>query len=283
MKYFTETLYDSIGQEFRIDKMYHEQKTGHQHLMIFHNAFLGRVMTLDGVVQTTEADEHIYHEMLAHVPILAHGSVSDVLIVGGGDGAMLREVLKHRDVIVTQVEIDMAVIEMSKVYLPNHSQGAFDDPRARIVISDGLDFVRNSEQRFDVIICDSTDPIGPGKVLFGEEFYAACNACLNPGGILVTQNGVPFFQMDELKNTYRRMGQHFSDCTFYTAAVPTYYGGNMAFAWGCDNPVLRKTSLQDLTDRYRQAGLVTQYYNPGIHKAAFALPQNILDILSSTA
>ena len=139
MKQFQETLYDALAQTFRIDKLYYEQKTSHQHLMIFHNAFLGRVMTLDGIVQTTEKDEFIYHDMMAHVPILAHGSASRVLIIGGGDGGMLREVCRHQSIdSVTMVEIDQAVIDMAKEYLPNHSAGAFDDPRLNLVIADGI-------------------------------------------------------------------------------------------------------------------------------------------------
>ena len=208
MKLFTETLYDAFGQSFRIDKVYFENKTEHQHLMIFHNAALGRVMVLDGVVQTTEKDEFVYHEMMAHVPLFAHGNAKQVLIVGGGDGGMLREVLKHQTVEqVTMVEIDNAVIEMAKQYLPNHSRGAFDDPRANIVIADGMDFVRDTEQTFDVIISDSTDPIGPGEILFTNDFYAQCQRILNPGGVVVTQNGVAFFQLDEVKTTSSRLSR----------------------------------------------------------------------------
>lgn len=280
MKQFKETLYDAVCQEFRIDKMYFESKTEHQHLMIFHNAQLGRVMTLDGVVQTTEADEFIYHEMMAHVPLFAHGHAKKVLIIGGGDGGMLREVLRHNDVDVTQVEIDQAVIDMSIEYLPNHSQGAYDDPRANIVIADGMDFVRNSDEMFDVIISDSTDPIGPGEVLFSEDFYALAKARLNEGGVIATQNGVPFFQQDELINTYQRMGKNFTDTGFYSAAIPTYYGGVMTFAWGSDNSELRNIPLATLQQRFAQAGFKTRYYNPEIHQAAFALPQYLIDTLA---
>ena len=280
MKEFQETLYDAISQNFRIDKMYFEQKTGHQHLMIFHNAMLGRVMTLDGVVQTTELDEFIYHEMMAHVPIFAHGQVKRVLIIGGGDGGMLREVLRHKTVEhVTMVEIDSAVIEMAKEYLPNHSAGAFDDKRAQVTIADGMDYVRDTDQRFDVIISDSTDPIGPGEVLFSDDFYAQCKRILNEGGVIATQNGVPFFQIDEVKNTHKRMSAHFSDQTFYSAAVPTYYGGIMTFAWGTDNAALRETSLAELQTRYRAAGFKTRYYSPAIHQASFALPQYVQDAI----
>ena len=280
MKEFQETLYDAISQNFRIDKMYFEQKTEHQHLMIFHNAALGRVMTLDGVVQTTEADEFIYHEMMAHVPIFSHGQAKRVLIIGGGDGGMLREVLKHKSVEhVTMVEIDSAVIEMAKEHLPNHSAGAFDDERAHIVIADGMDYVRETEERFDVIISDSTDPIGPGEVLFTDDFYAQCKRILNEGGVMATQNGVPFFQLDEVKNTRQRMSTHFTDQTFYSAAVPTYYGGIMTFAWGSDDAALRETTVEELHDRYQQAGFQTRYYSPEIHKASFALPQYVQDAI----
>jgi spermidine synthase len=276
MKEFQETLYDALAQYFRIDKVYFEHKTDHQHLMIFHNSTLGRVMTLDGVVQTTEADEFIYHEMMAHVPILAHGKARRVLIIGGGDGGMLREVLRHASVEhVTMVEIDGQVIEMAKNYLPNHSQGAFDDPRVNLVIADGIEFVRDTTDTFDVIISDSTDPIGPGVVLFSNNFYAQCNRILNDGGILVTQNGVPFFQIDEVLNTRKRMGEHFSDQSFYSAAVPTYYGGIMTFAWGSDDPVLRQQPLDVIEKRFAEAGIETRYYTPQIHVASFALPRYV--------
>lgn len=280
MNNFTETLYDSYGQLFRIDKVYFESKTEHQHLLIFHNALFGRVMALDGIVQTTERDEFIYHEMLTHVPILAHGAVKDLLIVGGGDGGMLREVIKHRDIErITQVEIDAKVIEMSKEFLPNHSQGAFADPRVDIVIDDGMNFVNSSERRFDVIISDSTDPIGPGESLFTGDFYQACHNCLKPGGILVTQNGVAYMQLDEVTTTAKRLAPIFADWHFYGAAVPTYIGGIMTFAWGCDNAALRQQQVEILKDRFIASGITTRYYNPAIHHAAFALPQYIAEAI----
>jgi spermidine synthase len=280
MKHFKETLYDSVCQEYRIDKLYFEHKTEHQHLMIFHNAMLGRVMTLDGIVQTTEADEFIYHEMLTHVPLVAHGRAQRVMIIGGGDGGMLREVCKHPVTNVTQIEIDQAVVDMSKEFLPNHSAGAYDDSRLTLVIDDGLNYLKNSNEKFDVIISDSTDPIGPGEVLFSDTFYAHAKRCLNPGGILVTQNGVPFFQKDEVQLTHKRMGDIFQDMTFYCAPVPTYYGGFMTFAWGTDNLEARKLRLSELESRWAQVDIATRYYNPAIHKASFALPQYVVDTLN---
>ena len=283
MKNFKETLYDAVAQEFRIDKLYFESKTDHQHLMIFHNASLGRVMTLDGIVQTTEADEFIYHEMMTHVPMFAHGSANRVLIIGGGDGGMLREVLKHPVEQVTQVEIDQAVVDMAKTYLPNHSAGAYDDPRLNLVIGDGMDFVRDSGDQFDVIISDSTDPIGPGEVLFTENFYSHAKQRLTTGGILATQNGVPIFQPDELITTQKRMSPHFEDMGFYCAPVPTYYGGFMAFSWGTDNTALRHTDIATLQARIAQTNLKTKYYNAAIHQACFALPQYMIDTLNKAS
>ncbi len=280
LKHFEETLYNNYAQNFSVDEIYYENKTEHQHLIIFHNAKFGRVMVLDGIIQTTERDEFIYHEMLCHVPIFAHGAVERVLIVGGGDGAMLREVLRHPGIKhVTMVEIDKTVIEISKKYLPNHAQGAFDDPRFQLEISDGAQFVRETREKFDVIITDSTDPIGPGKNLFKLDYYQSCKSCLTEGGILVTQNGVAFFQPEETQQTARFFQTLFEDWHFYKAAIPTYVGGIMNFGWGTDNPDLRKTPLETLEMRYHKSGIATRYYNPAIHQSAFALPQYVLEVI----
>ena len=271
---FVETLYDSYGQRFSIDEVFFESRTEHQHLLIFHNAKFGRVMALDGVVQTTERDEFYYHEMLAHVPLFAHGAARRVLIVGGGDGGLLREVVKHRGVEqVTQVEIDESVVEMARTWLPDHSRGAFDDPRFELVIADGAEFVRTAERRFDVILVDSTDPIGPGEVLFSTEFYRNCDALLAPGGVLVNQNGVPFMQLDEVRKTARAFRELFADWHFYGVAVPTYVGGIMTLGWATQEPTLRSVPLEVLEARFADAAIDTRYYTPAVHRGAFALPR----------
>jgi spermidine synthase len=275
---FIESLYDAWDQRLRIDELLYDSKTEHQRLIIFRNATFGRVMALDGIVQTTEKDEFIYHEMLAHVPILGHGAVKRVLIVGGGDGGMLREVVKHTGVeAITQVEIDQGVIDLCRQYLPNHSAGAFEDARLNLVIKDGLTYTQQTEARFDVIISDATDPIGPGESLFTEAFYAACKRCLNPGGVLVTQNGVVFIQMDEVVATARHLGPLFADWHFFSAAVPTYAGGIMAFGWASDNESLRRQPLEVIARRFQKAAIDTRYYTPEIHRAAFALPRFMLE------
>ncbi|HEY9031729.1 MAG TPA: polyamine aminopropyltransferase [Kangiella sp.] len=282
-KRFIETLYNTYGQSFIVEEVLFESKTEHQHLIIFKNEQFGNVMALDGVIQTTEKDEFIYHEMLTHVPLFAHGNAKRVLIIGGGDGGILREVLRHPEVEqVTMVEIDAAVVDMCKQYFPKHSDGAFDDPRVNLVIADGVDFIVNnakSGDKFDVIISDSTDPEGPGEVLFTSRFYQGCKNSLNEGGILATQNGVSFMQIDEVKTTYNRFEAIFEDRWFYVTAVPTYIGGNMTLSWGTDDSSLRQHSVETIRERFSKANFSTRYYNPELHVASFALPQYVIEAL----
>lgn len=280
-EWFEEALHPGITQRLSMDRILFREKTEHQDLVIFENVLFGRVLALDGVVQTTEGDEHIYHEMLSHVPILAHGAASRVLIIGGGDGGMAREVLKHPGVAtVTMVEIDPSVVELCRTHLPSINDGAFDDPRLDLVIADGAKFVEETKDRWDLVIIDSTDPLGPGEILFGERFYRGCKRCLTTGGILVTQNGVPFVQGLEVTNSYRRLTPHFADVWFYVAPVPTYQGGHMAFGWATDATALRSVSTEIVAERFQAAGIATRYYTPEVHVAAFALPANIKSLLS---
>lgn len=281
---FRETLHQGYGQCFDIDKVVFEHRTEHQHLIIFDSASFGRVLALDGVVQTTERDEFIYHEMLAHVPLFAHAQPRDVLIIGGGDGGLLREVLRHSAVTrVVQVEIDRAVIDLCTEYLPNHSQGAFENPRAEIVIGDGIDYVNATERRFDVVLSDCTDPVGPGEVLFSSRFYEGVKRCLKPGGIFAAQNGSAFLQPEEITTTYQRFKPYFADRAFYGAAVPTYIGGIMSFAWGSLDEAARRTDLATLQRRFNDSRIATRYYNPALHAASFALPQFVVDALAGLA
>ena len=278
--WYQERLYDQWGQTLKISNTLFEEKTSCQDLIVFENSLFGRVLALDGVIQTTESDEFVYHEMMTHVPLLAHGNARKVLIIGGGDGGILREVLRHKTVeLATMVEIDGSVVEMCKKYLPNHSNGAFEDPRTQLIIQDGCVFVKNSNEKFDVIICDSTDPIGPGKVLFTPEFYADCKSILNEGGIMVNQNGVPFLQGSTVTLTYRNRSPYFKDTLFYIAAIPTYVGGNMAFGWASDNGDYLQIPEEELAKRLQSVSGVMRYYTPAIHKAAFALPKYIQDLV----
>ncbi|MCL1067883.1 polyamine aminopropyltransferase [Shewanella olleyana] len=270
---YYETLHAGYGQYFEVEQVLFEQKTAQWHLSIFENANFGRVMALNGAIQTTEKDEFVYHEMMTHVPILAHGKAKKVLIIGGGDGGMLRQVLKHQSIEqVTMVEIDANVVEMCKTYFPQHSQGAFEDARVNLVIDDGMHFIEHCQQQFDVIISDCTDPVGPGEVLFSSAFYENCTRCLTDNGIFVAQNGVAFMQPEELQDTVRRMSPYVKDCWFYNAAVPTYIGGTMAFAWATNDVSAREHDLTTLKQRFEQANISTRYYTPALHMASFALP-----------
>jgi spermidine synthase len=281
---YQEEICNGWEQRFSIDAPLYEEKTPFQHLVVFNNRTLGRVLALDGVIQTTQADEFIYHEMMAHVPILAHGNVRRVLIIGGGDGGLLREVLRHRGIErVVQVEIDKSVIDLCRRYLPAHSQGAFDDPRTEIVIDDGMHFLEHTDERFDVILTDSTDPKGPAAVLFSRSYYTACKSCLSAGGILVTQNGVAFLQLDEVCASAGHFRALFRDWHFYSAAVPSYTGGIMTFGWASDDPALRRHALSTIHKRFSQSLISTRYYTPALHLGAFALPQYILEAIGKTS
>ncbi|MEO1722972.1 MAG: polyamine aminopropyltransferase [Pseudomonadota bacterium] len=274
-----ETLYEDYAQALRERRVLYDSETELQRIRVFENARFGRILTLDDVVQTTEGDEFIYHEMLAHVPILSHGAAKSVLIIGGGDGGMAREVLRHANVErVVMVEIDEGVVEFCKEFLPSLSDGAFDDPRLELFIDDGAAFVRSASEKFDVIISDSTDPIGPGEVLFTETFYGHAKSCLAPGGVLVTQNGVPFLQPDELAGTMRAFAGLFSDATCYLATVPTYAFGPIAFGWATDGSA-RETPEAVLKARLSVAGFSPRYYTPAVHVAAFALPGYVAALL----
>ncbi|MCF6766339.1 polyamine aminopropyltransferase [Thiotrichales bacterium 19S3-7] len=279
-KFFRETLHQGYAQGFEVKNILFENKSDFQHLVIFENPHFGRVMALDGIIQTTEKDEFIYHEMLTHTPIIAHGNAEDVLIIGGGDGGILREVLKHSSIKrVTLVEIDKQVIDMCTQYFPNHSNGAFEDPRVNIVIDDGLAYVNHTKNQYDIIISDSTDPIGPGEALFTNDFYQGVYNCLKDNGIFVCQNGVSFFQLDEVTQTANRLKPLFKDVSFYNAAVPTYVGGIMTFGYATDNLRLRQQSLDIIQTRFKSTDLNCRYYTPEIHVASFALPQYVLDAI----
>ena len=276
-EWFDETLHSGYHQGFRVKDVLFESKTEHQHLVIFESVDFGRVMALDGVIQTTERDEFVYHEMLAHVPLFAHGAAKDVLIIGGGDGGVLRHCLMHKSVEqVTLVEIDQSVIDLSLEYLPMISAGAYDDPRANVIITDGAKFVAETDEKFDVIIIDSTDPVGPGRVLFDPSFYKSVVGCLTEQGVVVTQSGVPLWEPESSKLTHDGLKPLVADFGFTRAPVPTYVGGDMLLGWGCKSPAVRQTPVEELRKRYADSGIVTKFYTPDVHVGAFALPPSYL-------
>jgi spermidine synthase len=282
-RWVEETLHRGFRVNLKADRVLFDSETEHQRLIIFDNADFGRVMMLDSIVQVTTKDEFIYHEMMSHVPLFAHGRAKRALIVGGGDGGVLREALRHPELEqVTLCEIDRGVIDLSRQYFPEISAGAYDNPRTRIVIADGTKFVAETDDRYDVIMIDSTDPVGPGAVLFTREFYAGCRRCLKPGGLLVTQNGLPFLQAGELKQSIGFFRELFGDAFAYLANTPTYFGGPMSYGWATDNRKLREHRRKKIARRHERAGgFATRYWSPEVHVAAFALPPYVQELVEA--
>src|SRR3974377_1662398 len=190
-RWIPETLFDELGfrMTYAAERVLYEAHTRQQHLVLLEHKFFGKVLMRDGATQVTGKDEFIYHEMMTHVPILAHGRAREVLIVVGGDCGIAEEALKHKSLRrLTQVEIDASVVEFAKAHFPEFTRPVVADRRFDLIVDDGMRYVAKTERRFDVIIVDSTDPQGPGKVLFSDKFYRACRARLRQGGVMATQN-----------------------------------------------------------------------------------------------
>jgi len=278
-----ESLYPAWGQRFRVKREIARAKSAYQDIAIFESESHGRVLMLDGVVQITEADEFVYQEMLVHVPLLAHGAAEHVLIIGAGDGGVLRRVLEHRGVRrAVMVEIDAEVIRLAREFLPGIGGAAWDDARAEVIVGDGIAYVAEAaDAAFDVVIVDSTDPVGVGEVLFTEAFYAHAARILSPRGVVVNQCGVPFLQAGELVETSRRRRKSFPYVTAYLAAVPTYVGGFMTLGWAAKDHSLVGLPVKELTGRAAAAGILgrTRYWTPEIQAAAFHLPPYIAELM----
>ncbi len=272
-RWIEETFHPHWRVALEAGHVLHEVRTEHQHLVIFENATWGRVLMLDGICQLTTSDEFIYHEMMAHVPLMALAKPKRVLVIGGGDGGVLREVLKHPTVEkATLCEIDRSVIDLSLEHFAAVSAGAFGSPRAEIVIADGLEFVAKTKQKFDAIIVDSSEPIGPSAVLHTPEFFAGCKGALLESGVFITQNGLPFLFPGHLAETTAALARLFKRAAPFLCNQPCYFGGPFALNWGSDDADLLDVSLKKLSKRQHKRGVVTRYWTPAVHVAAFALP-----------
>lgn len=274
-----ETLYPDWGQRFRVKRELARVRSPYQDILIFESFSHGRVMVLDGAVQITEADEFVYQEMLAHVPLLAHGAAERVLIIGAGDGGVLRRVLQHGGVRrAVMVEVDGEVIRLAREHLPGIGGDAWTDPRAEVLIADGIEYVAQAPAAsFDAVIVDSTDPAGVGEVLFTDAFYENCARVLSPRGLVVNQSGVPFMQAEELRDTSLRRARHFPHVSAYVAAVPTYVGGFMTLGIAAKVDGLDRVPVEVIRERARAAGILgtTGYWTPELHAGAFDLPPYI--------
>jgi spermidine synthase len=273
-RWIEETFHPEWRVRLKADKVLHEVKTEHQHLVIFENKNWGTTPMLDGVCQLTTSDEFVYHEMMAHVPLMALSKPKRVLVVGGGDGGVLREVLKHPSVTkATLCEIDKTVIDTALKHYPSIPGKVFDDKRADVVIADGLKYVAETKEKFDAIIVDSSEPIGPSAVLHTPEFFADCKRALKDGGILVTQNGLPFLFPDHLAGTTKAFAELFKHVAPYMCTQPCYFGGPFALNWASDDKSHLKLDAKELAKRAKKRGISgLKYWTPDVHVAAFALP-----------
>lgn len=271
-----ETLYgNEIFQGFTADALLFQGQTPYQKVDIYATKRWGKVLVLDGIIQTTEADEFVYHEMLTHVPMFGCANPRRVMIVGGGDGGILREVLKHDIEHVDMVEIDRTVVDYCIEHMPtlNNAGKIYSDPRASLVIEDAFEFIKREKNRYDVILVDSTDPVGAAEVLFSETFYHLCRSALNPGGVLALQDGVPFLQPEEAKGSMSLLRSLGLLARCYAIAVPTYYGGNMALGYASDDRAVMTPQLETVRARFEKSGMSTRHYTPELHVASFVLPR----------
>ncbi len=254
-----------------------EEKSRYQRIKIFDSVANGRVLVLDDIVQLTTRDESAYAEMLTHLPMFEHGAVERVMIVGGGDLSIADEALKHRGVReVVLVDIDGRVVELCREYLAEINAKAFKDRRLKIEIADAFEYLGRSasKERFDLIVADRPDPVGPGKALFGETFYDRVKAALRPGGFATFQTGVPFYQPWEITDALKELAGFFPQSGLYLTVVPTYIGGFMALSWaGKGKRLGTPAGIRRARTGFAAARLKTDYYNADVHAAAFALPE----------
>lgn len=254
-----------------------DEKSRYQRIKIFDTVANGRVLTLDDIVQITTRDESAYAEMLTHLPLLEHGRAERVMIVGGGDLSIADEALKHKGVKeVVLVDIDGRVVELCREHFAAINAHAFKDKRLVVEIADAFEYLgrRAAKERFDLIVADRPDPVGPGKALFGDTFYERIRHALRPGGYATFQTGVPFYQPWEITDALNELKAAFPNSGLYLTVVPTYIGGFMALSWAGKGVTLgTPASIKRAGARFAAAKIKTDYYNPAIHAAAFALPE----------
>jgi spermidine synthase len=281
--WFSEPPYGGCQQRYRVLRRLHAQSTPWQTLEVLDLEGPGRSLVLGGTLQTSLNEEFTYHEPLVHIPMFAHANPHRVLIVGGGDGGALRHVLLHPSVDrALEVEIDQVVVEASLRFLPEISDGAYSDPRAELRIQDGAQFLAETNERFDVILVDSTDPVGPAEALISDEFLHDVQRALAPGGLVGMQSGSPVSQPREWYATVRAFKKAFRIVRPYLGYVPIYPA--MLWSWVIGSEEVDPTSFDEISLRSRLDALGTELrvYNPGMHRAAFVLPNFVQSLLKLT-
>lgn len=278
--WFTEPHTKNVRFSMKVDRQIYSGKSEFQRIDIFDSLEFGRVLVLDGYTMLTEKDEFMYHEMIVHVPLCAHPNARKALVIGGGDGGSVRELVRYKDLDhIDLVEIDEEVVDACRKYLPQ-TAGKLDDPRVRIHYEDGLKFIRHHEDEYDVIIVDSTDPFGPGEGLFTREFYGNCFRALKEDGIMVNQHESPFYQetAHAMQRAHKRIVNSFPLARVYQVHIPTYPSGHWLF--GFASKKYHPVKGVDWA-RWESLGIKTRYYNTKLHAASFALPTYVEDILKS--
>ncbi|RJX27753.1 MAG: polyamine aminopropyltransferase [Dethiobacter sp.] len=270
--WYTEKQTLNLGLSCKVKETLYHVKTEYQEMAVLDTIQFGRMLVLDGMVQTTIADEFVYHEMITHIPMHTHPCPRNVLVIGGGDGGAVREIIKYPQVEkVTLVEIDGQVIEAAKRFLPEISS-ALENTRVEVKTTDGIEYVRSLEDAFDVIIVDSTEPVGPAVGLFGSPFYEGAFRALKPDGIFVAQTESPFFNSDLIRTVFRRIKTVFPCAYLYLASVPTYPSGLWSFTLGSKR-------YNPLEPEGKYVPQDTRYYTSQIHRSSFSLPRFVQELL----
>jgi spermidine synthase len=274
MPWFYEHYRDTSAIGIHTTGLLHAEKSEYQSIAVHETVGHGRLLTLDGMVMVTELDEFVYHELLTHVPLCVHPNPRQVLVVGGGDGGSVREVLRHRSVErVVQCEIDERVTRVCQQFMPTIA-GQLEDPRVELVFADAAAYVKRNPATFDAILVDSTEPIGPAAALFGEEFFRDLARALRPGGVISSQAESPFYAPEVVRELFATIRRVFASVHGYYGMIPTYPGGGWVFC-------LASHELAPVdVDLARAAALTTRYYSPGVARGAFALPPFVAELVS---
>ncbi|MCR3906130.1 MAG: polyamine aminopropyltransferase [Tenericutes bacterium] len=278
MEWFTENWTPNIKFSVKIKKHLHSETTPFQQLEVYDSFELGRFFTLDGIMMANEKDEFIYHEMIIHTPMSINPSIKNVLVIGGGDGGSVRELTKYDSIeSIDMVEIDERVVRVCQEYFKITTTG-LNDPRVSLKFEDGLAYVKNTQKVYDLVIVDSTDPIGPGEGLFSMEFYSNCKRVLADDGILINQHESPYFEKEstEMKRAHKKIKSLFPIAEVYQAFIPTYPSGHWLFGFASK----KYHPIKDFKNAYiTSLGVKTRYYNGDIHQGSFALPNYVRNAL----
>lgn len=278
--WYTEEHTDSVRFSIKVKKQIYSAESPFQQIDVFDSEEFGRFLTLDGLMMATEKDEFIYHDMIVHVPMAAKPDIKSVLVIGAGDGGTVRELTRYDSIEkIDMVEIDKMVVEVCKEHMPQ-TAAKFDDPRVTLYFEDGLRFVRSKENEYDLIIVDSTDPIGPGEGLFTKEFYGNCYKALNDEGVLVNQHESPYYKeyANSMKRAHKRIKELFPICKVYQAHIPTYPSGHWLFGFASK----KVDPINDLNaDSWNALDIKTKYYNTELHKGSFALPNYVKEMIDN--